>query len=76
MDLKKGISYQLLSFCAVAIALCIGHFKLSEAADNDKNWVPVASTILSLPLLIAFPIGTYLGVKLLVNALRLKPAEQ
>jgi hypothetical protein len=33
---------------------------------------PTAPTLLSLPLLFGFPIGTYLGVKLLLNASKLK----
>jgi hypothetical protein len=75
LSLKAGISYQHLAFFALTIALAVGHFKVSEAAESDKNWVPVASTILALPLLFGFPIGTYLGAKLLVNAKKLKPAK-
>lgn len=75
LSLKTEISYQHLAFFVLAIALAIGHFKVSEAAESDKNWVPVASTVLALPLLLGFPIGTYLGVKLLVNAPKLKSAE-
>jgi hypothetical protein len=45
----------------VAIALSIVHFRVSHAADNDKSWVPVATTCLALRLLFGFPIGTYFG---------------
>lgn len=71
LSLSKEISYEHLAFLAVAIALTIGHFKVSDAAENDKSWVPAASMVLALPLLFGFPIGTYLGVKLLINAPRL-----
>lgn len=72
LSLDKGVSYQHLAFLLVVIALTIGHFKVSDAAEHDKSWVPAASVVLALPLLFGFPIGTYLGFKLLANAPKLK----
>lgn len=71
-SLSRGISYPHLALLAVAIALAFGHFRVSEAAENDKDWVPVATMVLAVPLIFGFPIGTYLGVKLLANACQLK----
>jgi hypothetical protein len=76
LSLGKEISYQHLGFLILGIALTVGHFKVSDAAESDKNWVPAASTILSVPLLLAFPIGTFFGVKLLINVAQLKPAQE
>lgn len=72
LSLSRGISYEHLAFLVLAVALTIVHFKVSAAAESDKGWVPAASIVLALPLLFGFPIGTYLGVKLLVNAPKLK----
>jgi len=69
---KSGISYPHLALFALASAMSFAHFKASEAAESDKEWVPVASMALAIPLLLAFPIGTYLGIKLLTNAAQLK----
>ena len=60
---------------AVLAALCIGHHKTSEAAERNANWVPLASVLLALPLLVSFPIGTYLAVRLFINAPKMNTAE-
>jgi hypothetical protein len=72
---ESGISYPHLAFFALASALAFGHFKVSEAAENDQGWVRVASMALGIPLLFGFPIGTFLGIKLLINAAQLKPGN-
>lgn len=71
----KGIPYEHVAILAVLVALTVGHFKVSNAAENGKEWVPAASMVLAIPLLVGFPIGTFLGVKLLINASRLKPTQ-
>jgi len=70
--LSEGISHENIVVLLVVIALAIVHFKVSHAAECDKTWVPIATTVLALPLLPGFPIGTYFGVKLIANALKLK----
>jgi hypothetical protein len=67
-------SYPVLGAAIVCAALALVHFKVSDAAENDKPWVAGASSLLSLPLLVAFPIGTFFGVKLLINTAKLKHA--
>jgi hypothetical protein len=66
------IPYENLVVLAVMIALTIAHLRVSDATERDATWAPSATTLLALPLLFGFPIGTYLGVKLLINASKLK----
>lgn len=74
VTLNSARSYPVLAAAIVFGVLAFVHFKVSDAAENDKPWVAGASSLLALPLLIAFPIGTFFGVKLLINTVNLKRA--
>jgi hypothetical protein len=71
-SMNGGIAPAYLAVLGLGIMLTLGHFKLSDAVERDRHWVPAASVLLALPLLLAFPIGTYFGSVLLVNTARLK----
>ena len=75
VNLMKGISMANILpdiiIIIVFIALIFAHLKTSSAAEKDQKWAPIVSLVLSVPLLIVFPIGTFFGIKLLVNAIKL-----
>jgi hypothetical protein len=63
------------STLAMAIGLAVLaliHRKTSDAAESNKPWVPLASILLAFPLLLSVPIGTWLGIRLMINAPQLK----
>lgn len=63
-------------FLIVLAALCVAHRKTSDAAESNARWVPLVSVLLALPLLLSFPIGTYLAVRLIINAPQMDTAPR
>lgn len=69
---RADFDFKNYGIVALFAALAFCHFKVSAAAEKDKHWVAGASFGLALLLLPAFPIGTFFGCKILINALNLK----
>lgn len=44
------------------------HLGLSRGATRNLKWVRGVSIVAALPLLFAFPIGTFLGVVIIINS--------
>ena len=51
----------------ILVALFLVHYLTARGAREAKPWARVSSIVISLLLLIGFPIGTIIGVYLLVN---------
>ncbi|MFZ6711662.1 hypothetical protein [Undibacterium sp. TC9W] len=68
-----GQSIPHIALFILTATLSFAHFKLSAAVEQDKTWSRSASMALAFPLLLGFPIGTYMGVTILINAVRYEP---
>jgi len=61
-----------IAMFAMAALLAVSHFKTSSAVGAKKGWGRGASVLLSIVALLFFPIGTILGVYMLVNVPKMK----
>ncbi len=48
--------------------LCSAHLAASIGASNAKPWARTLSIIIAVPLLIGFPVGTFVGIYILINS--------
>jgi VIT1/CCC1 family predicted Fe2+/Mn2+ transporter len=63
-DLHMATALPLVLVLAFVFAL---HFLTARACKNDKPWGRKASIALSVLMLFGFPVGTLVGIYLLVN---------
>ncbi|BBB64127.1 hypothetical protein UNDKW_5854 [Undibacterium sp. KW1] len=63
---------KMLIACGIFIPWTFAHYKTSDAVEKGKTWASTASYILATPLLFAFPIGTFFGVRMMSHASKLK----
>jgi hypothetical protein len=61
-----SIAFPLLLFTIVFLA----HHITAKGAKQSKPWARISSIVISLFLLIGFPIGTVIGIYLLFNTWR------
>ncbi len=59
-----------LSLFFVILAVFFAHHLTARGARENKPWARVTSIIISLFLLIGFPLGTIIGIYLLANTLQ------
>ena len=57
----------LLSLFLVILAVFLAHHLTAKGARENKPWARVTSIMISLVLLIGFPLGTIIGIYLLAN---------
>ena len=62
---RAAFAYSLL----IALAF-LAHHVTARGALEAKPWARIASIVLAVLMLVAFPIGTIVGIYLLVNTLR------
>jgi hypothetical protein len=62
-----GVAYGLLFFAGALFAV---HYFTAREAWKMKSGARRASMIIAMPMLMAFPLGTVIGIYLLVNAWR------
>lgn len=56
----------MISCVALFIVLSAMHYSISLGAKNGRNWARRASQVISIPMLVGFPIGTFVGGALLL----------
>ncbi len=71
LNWSKGVDIGMVALLVVLAVLAFVHRKTSDAAESRQSWVSLVSVLLALPLLLSFPIGTWLAIRLLINAPKL-----
>lgn len=69
--LLQGVASSVIYFMlAGASVLFFAHYFTAKGARERKPWARVSSIIIALVMLLAFPLGTLIGVYLLANTWR------
>jgi hypothetical protein len=55
------------SLLAIFVALFLAHYLTARGARESKPWARTSSIVISLFLLLGFPVGTLIGIYLLSN---------
>ena len=66
--LFDGVSPMFLSTSALLVLLVVLHIAVGRGARARKPWARIASIVIGVLMLLGFPIGTLIGLYLIVNA--------